>query len=440
MRVMIFLSILFMLVACGGGGSSSGGSSGTSTSICQRSDVNSQIFCALQRDYLWYRDLPASINPDSYSTPSALLQAVVAPQDRYSFILTNQEYQDRFINATFFGYGFSSVRADNNSALHISFVYDNGSAGQNGLRRGDKIIAIEGVSMAEWLSRLDAGTATNDDIYGPNQAGVMRQFVWRKPDGTERSANLIKSEVTTNTVLHRSVAVDGNKRIGYLVFNSFIELSETELEQAFAFFAAEGVNELVLDLRYNGGGLIRVANQLSTQIAQNAVRDKVFVKYQYNDKNTAKNVTTLFALGAGRTVLNLNRVFVLTTSSSCSSSELVINSLSPFIDVVQIGDKTCGKPVGQQPDVIGNYVLFAINFQTVNALGQGEYFSGLQPNCKVTNAIKGDWGVADDPLYAEAIRYIANGRCSDVAVSSASLATQQAAPVLSAPWRVNNEQ
>jgi carboxyl-terminal processing protease len=439
MRALIFLSILTLLVACGGGGSSSGGS-GSTAGICLRSDVNSQVFCAMQRDYLWYRDMPASINPDNYSTPSALVQAVVAPQDRYSFILTRQEYEDRFINATFFGYGFSSVRADNNTALQIAYVYDNGSAGQNGLRRGDKITAIEGVSVAQWLSRLDAGTATNDDIYGPNQAGVMRQFVWRKPDGTERSANFIKSEVTTNTVLHRSVKVDGNKRIGYLVFNSFIALSETELEQAFAFFSAQGVNELILDLRHNGGGLISVANQLSTQIAQNAVRNKVFVKYQYNDKNSAKNITTVFALGAGRTVLNLNRVFVLTTTSSCSSSELVINSLAPFVDVVQIGDKTCGKPVGQQPDVIGNYVLFAINFQTVNALGQGGYFDGLIPNCKVVNSIKGDWGVADDPLYAEAVRYIANGRCSDVAISSASVSSEKPQLQLGAPWLVNNEQ
>jgi len=437
MRTLILCMSLFLLSACGGGGSGST----SETAICQRTDVNSQVFCALQQDYLWYKDLPASINPDSYSSPSALMQAVAAPQDRYSFVLTRQEYEDRFINATFFGYGFSSVRVDNNTALQIAYVYDNGSAAQNGLRRGDKITAIEGIPMAEWLSRLDAGTATSEDIYGPNQAGVMRQFVWRKPDNIERTANFIKSEVTTNTVLHRSVSVQGNKRIGYLVFNTFIELSETELEQAFAFFVTQGVNELILDVRYNGGGLIRVANQLSTQIAQNAVRNKAFVKYQYNDKNTAKNTTTLFALGAGRSVLNLGRVFVLTSPGSCSSSELVINSLTPFVDVVQIGGATCGKPVGQQPAIIGNYVLFAINFQTVNALDQGSYFDGLQPNCPVAERIAGDWGVATDPFYAEAINYIANARCSDVAVSSAAVrAVTKAKPQLAAPWVLNNEQ
>lgn len=451
MRFLIVLATLMGLSACGGGSSDDRSNTGNSN-ICQRSDVNSQIFCALQRDYLWYRDLPTTIDPDSYTSPSALLQAVAAPQDRYSFILTRQEYEDRFINATFFGYGFSSTRADDNTALQIAYVYDDGSAAQNGLRRGDKITEIEGVSMADWLARLDAGTATSEDIYGPNEAGVMRNFVWRKPDGTQRAANFIKSEVTTNTVFHRSVTEQAGKRIGYLVFNTFIELSETELEQAFAEFVSQGVDELVLDLRYNGGGLIRVANQLSTQIARNTVQGQAFLKYRYNDKNTSKNTTTLFALGAGRSALDLDRVMVLTTASSCSSSELVINSLAPFVEVVQIGAATCGKPVGQQPAVIGDYVLFAINFQTVNALDQGEYFDGLLPRCTVADKISGDWGVASDPLYAEAVSFIANGTCSTTASSVSAMAIaspmSNAAvsdvvtrkPILAAPWLLNNEQ
>ena len=435
----LILSMTLMLAACGGG-SDNDLSGNVSTPLCQRSDVNSRLYCAMQQDYLWYRDMPTGVNPDNYSTPGAMLQAVLAPQDRYSFILTRQEYEDRFINATFFGYGFSSVRADNDSALQIAYVYDDGSAAQNGLRRGDKIIEIEGVSVAEWLRRLDAGTATADDIYGPNNAGVVRNFVWRKPDGSTMAADFIKAAVTTNTVLHRSVRQQQDKRIGYLVFNSFIELSETELEQAFSFFAQQNINELVLDLRYNGGGLIRVANQLSTQIASAAVAGQTFIKYRYNDKNSARNTNVLFAAGAGETLLSLDRLFVLTGSGSCSSSELVINSLAPFIDVVQIGEATCGKPVGQQPAPIADYVLFAINFQTVNAQDQGDYFNGLTPECAVSPQIRGDWGIDNDPLYAEALAYISNNRCSDLAVTASALGNKLQAPRLSAPWQQNNEQ
>ncbi|MFT7194429.1 MAG: carboxyl-terminal processing protease, partial [Rheinheimera aquimaris] len=108
MRAIILLLTGCLLCACGGGGNSnSGGNTAAPGNLCQRNDINAQVFCALQQDYLWYRDLPASINPDNYASPSALLQAVAAPQDRYSFVLTAQEYQDRFINATFFGFGFS---------------------------------------------------------------------------------------------------------------------------------------------------------------------------------------------------------------------------------------------------------------------------------------------------------------------------------------------
>ncbi|MGI5309064.1 S41 family peptidase [Rheinheimera sp. WS51] len=402
MRILSLFVMLLTLTSCG--------SSDSNNEL----EINAQVFKALQQDYLWYGDLPSSINAADYNSPQTMLAAVAAPQDRFSFIMTGQEYEDRFINATFFGYGFSAMRIDNDTALQVAYVYDAGSAAQNGLRRGDKIIEIEGVSVADWLKKLDTGLVTEDDIYGPNEAGVVRNFVWRKPNGEQLTSDFIKDQVSTNTVLHRSVVDDDSKRLGYLVFNAFIELSETELEAAFADFSAQGVNELILDLRYNGGGLIRVANQLSAQIAANKVTNKTFVKYQYNDKNWHKNTTTLFSLGAGQTTLNLDRVIILTTEASCSASELVINSLSPFIEVVQIGETTCGKPVGMMPDRIGNYVLMAINFQTVNALDQGDYFDGLNPNCYVSDSITGDWGATDDPLLAEAFYYVRHNQCSNV--------------------------
>lgn len=440
MRIVFTLIALLVLAACGGGSSSSYDNTTIDTPLCQRADTNSRVFCALQQNYLWYRDLPASLNPTSYSSPASLLNAVKAPQDRFSYIVTRQEYEDRFINATYFGYGFAERRVDNNTALQILYVYDDGSAAQNGLRRGDKIIEIQGVSVAEWLARLDAGLASVDDIYGPNEAGVMRNIVWRKPDNTEYAANFVKTNVETNTVLHRSVTSIGNKRIGYLVFNSFIERSEQDLQQAFAEFSAQGVNELILDLRYNGGGYIRVANQLSTQIAYNAVRNQTFITYRYNDKNSSKNTTTRFSLGSATSVLNMERVVVLTTPGTCSASEMVINSLTPFIEVIQIGGTTCGKPIGMQPELINDYVLSAINFQTVNALGQGEYFDGLQPNCPASDSVKGDWGGATDPLFAEALHYINNGRCSNVTVHSVSTMRALNKPQLGAPWALNNEQ
>ncbi|WP_214001125.1 S41 family peptidase [Arsukibacterium sp.] len=439
MNKLLVVCLSLLLAACGGSDSSDDNLD-TNIAECSRNDINSQLYCKLYADYLWYDELKTGVDPLAFSSPSAYLEQVIADRDRYSFVMTEQQYQDRYINAVFFGYGFATQRTDNNSALQVLYVYDAGSAAQQGLRRADKIIEIDGISVAEWLTRLDAGTASNEDIYGPNEEGVVRQFVWRKPDNSERQADFVKGTVSTNTVMHRSVTQVADKTVGYLVFNTFIELSETELEQAFSYFSQQNIDELVLDVRYNGGGLIRVANQLSSHIALPELQGNIFVKYRYNDKNTRKNNNVSFSLGAGRTNLNLPRVFVLTTAGSCSSSELVINALSPFIDVVQIGETTCGKPVGQIPDRVGDFRLFAINFQTVNALDFGDYFDGLSPNCPVTATVTGDWGVSDDPLYAEALAYINNDRCTEVVVSGQNLQQRRIMEPVQPQWLRYDEQ
>lgn len=416
---LVVLASLF-LAACGGSGSS-GSSSGNPTQFTGQNcpstaSANAEAFCLMFRDYLWYSEMPQTINLTQFSSTRDLVRAVSAPHDRFSFTMTTEEYRDRYVNARFFGYGFSHQRIDNNSAMLIRFVYDDGSAAENGLRRGDRVVEVEGRPVAEWFADIDAGRASNDDMFGPNEDGVLRNFVWLKPDGSEHRADFIKREVTTNTVLHRSVINHAGKRVGYLVFNTFIELSELELEEAFSFFRQQSIDELVLDVRYNGGGLIRVANQLLSHIAWPKLQGRVFLEYQYNDKNAAKNSTTLFSLGReGKSFLDLPRLFVLTTEGSCSSSEIVINSLSPYVDVVQIGETTCGKPVGQLPQEFdrGRQMMFAINFQTVNSLGFGDYFDGLMPNCPARETIPGDWGLASEAMLQEALHYVANGACSD---------------------------
>ncbi|MEE2001918.1 S41 family peptidase [Alkalimonas sp. MEB108] len=412
-----------LLIACGGSGSSgsSGSGAGSPTQFSGQNcpstaSANAEAFCLMFRDYLWYREMPQTVNLTQYSSTNQLVQALSAPDDRFSYTMSAEDYESRFIDARFFGYGMSFQVVDNDSALLIRFVYDDGSAAENGIRRGDRITEIEGKSVAQWYADINAGRATNDDMFGTNDDGVMRNFVWSQPDGTVLQSDFIKREVTTNTVLHRSVIEQAGKRVGYLVFNSFIELSETELEQAFSYFKQQNIDELVLDVRYNGGGLIRVASQLASHIAWPTVQGKNFVTFAYNDKNSQKNQTWQFSLGQrGQTFLDLPRVLVLTTPGSCSSSELVINSLTPFVEVVQIGEATCGKPVGQQPEYFDRrrQVMFAVNFQTVNAVGFGDYFDGLMPNCPARATIPGDWGVASEALLQEALHYVANDACSD---------------------------
>lgn len=386
---------------------------------CSAPDANERLYNYLDEDYFWYQDLAASFNPDAHDDIKDALSSLRVSQDRFSFALTTDEYDD-YTQSIFFGYGFSHTATDDNQGLKIRYVYDQGSAAQNGLRRGDTIVAVNGKSMATILAEVDAGTNTLNDVFGPNEDGYSIDVTFEKPDGTSVNAVFSKATITANTVMAtdvKNVDINGtDTKVGYLVFDSFDSRSEQELNTAFNTLANEQIDEMVLDVRYNGGGLIRVANQLSTQIAGDNVQNEVFVKYVHNDKNSGSNQTSYFGLGAGIQKMNLDRVVVLTTGSSCSASEMVINALSPYIEVITVGENTCGKPVGMYPEQICDHYVYAINFQTQNAVNFGDYFDGLAADCPVNDVVTGDWGVDSDPLLAEGLHYLANGSCSANAV------------------------
>ncbi|OYW95775.1 MAG: carboxyl-terminal protease, partial [Alishewanella sp. 32-51-5] len=183
----VFITAALLLSGCGG--SNSAPVEQGTVELCQQTTLNARIGCELERNYLWYRELRKP-NPASFSDPQQYFNASLALRDTYSFMLTEQEYQDRFINAVFFGFGFATQRVDNGAALQLLYVYPQSSAAEQGLKRGDKIVAIEGISVSEWLSGLDNGRYTNEDIYGPNQAGIVRNFVWQQVDGTEQRADV----------------------------------------------------------------------------------------------------------------------------------------------------------------------------------------------------------------------------------------------------------
>ncbi|WP_194755939.1 S41 family peptidase [Aliidiomarina indica] len=398
----------FLLVACGGTESAFTGESPLlNNGQCSVSAQNQRLKTFMERSYLWNTDMPTNVNPNNYNSIYAMLDALRAPQDIFSFILTEQEYRDRFVDAVFFGFGFGRRDNVDEGVIEIRYVYANSPAEQAGLNRGDRITAVENVSMAEWFSRISAGTATFTDVFGPNEDGIERRIDWVEPDGTERSEIVRKTQVETNTVMATERFQVDNKDVGYFVFDSFLQRSEVDLNNAFDQLI--GVDELVIDLRYNSGGLVRVANQLASQAAWNTVENEVFVTFQYNDNFNDQDV--LFNLGPGIERLNVNRVYVLTTQQSCSSSELVINSLDPHIEVVTIGAPTCGKPVGQQPTQICDKIIYAITFQTVNSAGFGDYFDGLPVTCAASDTIVGDWGDSGDPLLATAFHHIENGSC-----------------------------
>ena len=394
---------------------------GTSSSIpyaeCSIPDANQKTYDYFKDDYFWYQDLPDAFHPEAFADVKEAVSYIrgSVDKDRFSFAMTTEEYRD-YQASVFFGYGFSHIQTAERDGLLIRYVYENGSAAEKGLRRGDIIREVDGVSMADILVNVANGSLTLSQVFGANEEGVTIDVKFEKPNGDIESATFKKGKITANTVMAaqvKPITIDGqDKSVGYLVFDSFDNKSEEELNTAFDAFKLVGIDEMVLDLRYNSGGLIRVAKQLSTQIAGDTVEDEIFAKYVHNDKLSSKNRDSLFSLGAGIEKMNLERLIVLTTGGSCSASELVVNSLSPFIEVVVIGESSCGKPVGMYPEEVCDHVVFAINFQTQNATGFGDYFGGLPVDCPVADGVTGDWGVDSDPLLSEGLFYLQNDKCS----------------------------
>ncbi|WP_198679567.1 S41 family peptidase [Aliidiomarina minuta] len=399
--------IIFSLTGC----FSSSSSNDLAGQECSVSQQNRLLISELERDYLWNNELPSNINPDDYAGIRELLSAVTPDQDTFSFIMSRQEYEDIYINASFVGLGFGSLYNTDENVVQVRYVYDDSPADNVGLTRGSRLTQIGERSTEEWFQLVEAGQASWDDAFGPSQEGFELYLEWERVDGTPDDAYLLKQEVDTNTIMAVERFQVADKDIGYFVFDSFINRAAADINSAFD--QMMGVDELVIDLRYNSGGLIRIANQIASQTSWQQVENETFVTYQFNDNY--QDESTLFNLGAGIETLDLDRVVVLTTGASCSASELIVNGLRPFVDVFTVGTTTCGKPVGQYPTEICDDVLFAVNFQSVNADGFGDYFGGLAPTCPATDTVTTDWGDPADPLLAEAFHYLENGQCSATA-------------------------
>lgn len=402
------LSAALLVTACGG---SSGTSAETDSSqqagygTCSVADQNQRFFDYMQEDYFWNEQLPAQIDPENFANLDELLDQLRAPEDRYSYILTDEEYQSLFVTAEYAGFGFSQQQVSNDE-IKLRFVYQDSPAWNAGMRRADSLIAVDGVKTSELLAN-----GSYADALGEAEVGVTRELSWRTPDGREFTETLSKDVVATNSVMGTQVWSLTNQTVGYFTLDSFINRTGADLNQAFDQFQQQNVTDLVIDLRYNSGGLIRYANQAATQAAGINVQGETFIEYRFNEQNSDQNQRVPFSLVDGVEQLDLNGVVLLTTGASCSSSEIIINSLRPHIDVTVIGNATCGKPVGQVPNELCDKVTFAINFETVNSAGEGQYYQGLQPDCPVSDQLVADWGSFNDPLTAAAKHVLENNSC-----------------------------
>lgn len=382
-------------------------------SSCTTTSQNLWVRDQLNTYYYWYQFLPTGVNPSTYSSPEAYLDAVrYRPIDtRYSYITSAAANDAFYSDSQFIGYGFGNQTTT--TEIRVLQVYDDSPASEAGLSRGDRITAVNGQSVEQMVANGTIGSA-----FGLAEIGVATTIDWETQAGERRTARMVKRLVTIPTVsLTRVVDVDG-RRVGYLFFRNFVQPSVAALNDAFAALKAAGANELVLDLRYNGGGLVDVAEHLASLIGGARTNGQVMINWVNNDKIAAQ-FDRISRFTNPEQALDLQRLVVITTRTSASASELVINSLRPYIPVTIVGDTTYGKPVGQRGRQFCSKVLAAVEFALKNANLEGDFFDGIPVDCVAADDYTHQLGDTNEASFAEALRFIRTGACTPRSTSEA---------------------
>ncbi len=377
-----------------------------SFSGCKKDDTgpavveeNEALLEVMDAWYYYYKHMP-DVDASSYETPYDLLEAVrYLPNDRWSYIDTWEKFFAYYNDSKYYGYGFGS--AWSGGKLYVSFVYRKTQMYEQGVRRGWILDAIND-------TKLQPGMSLNQ-MLGSNQAGVTNTFRFIKPDSSTVDLSLSSQEVTINSVVHAEVIERPNHKVGYFMLQNFTSPTVRELDSIFTMFIAENINELVLDLRYNGGGSAGVANYLASMIGGNKVAGKPFTIYSYNDKQAATSDTTHNFMNVNNK-LNIDRLITICTRGTASASELVINSLKPFMPVYIVGNDTYGKPMGSHVWNYDNlYAYVILSFKTKNANGEGDYFDGLAANIYQADDPTRMFGDPEEANLREALKLIEFG-------------------------------
>ena len=369
--------------------------------------------------YYWYRFVP-NVEASRFRSPEEYLDAVrYRPLDTsFSFIASQAETEALYSSSQFVGFGLSTstslIDGGTDVIVRVSQVFPESPAAEAGLLRGDRIVSVGGVTVFSWWQSGRLG-----EMFGPGDIGYRASIVFQHTTGEAVFSSMTKRVVTIPTVSAAEVIEVEGRKVGYLFFRNFVEPSIAALDEAFARFRDAEVSELVLDLRYNGGGLVSVAQHLASLIGGLRTEGQVLGEYFHNERHTSRNMTLRFE--AKEHALALDRVVAITTGASASASELVVNALRPFMPVVTVGGTTYGKPVGQYGIDFCGKTLFPVAFTIRNANGEGDYFGGIAPTCAARDDLDRQIADVEEASLAEALHVIRTGGCSETTASSAKV-------------------
>ncbi len=452
-RTALSATLALVLVSCGGGGSNNnggaiaGGATPTPTPTPTTSAIEEQLAFAeavLDEWYLFPNLLDNTINTADFNDVQAYLDARVAPAraqniDRGFTFATSIEEENALINSGSSGGSFGIRLAYDtvNDRVFILEAFENGNAFQAGMDRGGELLGITSPGGTEELvSTLMAsgGPSAVIDALGPGDAGVTRTLRFAQADGTAITAEITKSDFSLDPVSDRYGALildDGGKQVGYINLRTFIVANASDqLEEAFGTFNAAGITELIIDLRYNGGGLVSVADKFGDLMGAGRV-GQVWSETVLRESKSDENSTEFFQNEAN--AIAPTKIAFIGRGGTASASELVINSMIPYVDpdnIALIGANTFGKPVGQFGFDLEDFDLRirATTFQTNNADGSGEYYSGLAgviPNtCRANDDLFTPLGNTSETSIAQALSFLRGEDCT--AISGGGIQAQSA--------------
>ena len=406
--------------------------------------------------YLWFDEVTDQ-NPANFTTDAAYFNVLMTtettpsgkPKDRFHFTYPTTVWEQLSQAGVQAGYGANFVILAATPPRDVVVAYtEPGSPAATppaSLARGAKLLSIDGVDLVNATDQTSVNTLNAG--LSPQTVGESHTFTVLDEGATvPRTITMVSANVTSTPVqnVHTLTAPNGNL-VGYMLFNDHVATAESELVAAFSQLQSAGVHDLVLDIRYNGGGYLDIASEVAYMIAgAGPTTGQTFELTQFNSKHpivdpvtgTAiapvgfHSTTQGFSTTAGQPLpsLNLARVFVLTTASTCSASESIINSLRGVnIQVIEIGSTTCGKPYGFYPADNCGVTYFSIQFQGINAQGFGNYPDGftpqntvategvLLPGCSVADDFTHALGDSAEGLLASALKLSIDRRMSSAA-------------------------
>ena len=401
-------------------------------------EIQNFIYRGLNYFYLYKEDTPELANDafltnddrnsflESYGSPQDLFDYLKADQDRFSFLTDDYVSLENALSGVTLNNGmeFGLVFYPDGSGDvfgYVRYVLPNSSAASTALQRGDIFNTIDGQQINE----------TNyNDLLAPDTYSIgLATFDGFTITPTGTTIELTKSQITENPIhIAQTLTIEGQK-VGYLMYNAFTRDFDPELNAVFGTFKNQGIDHLILDLRYNGGGSVETAVDLSSMIT-GQFNNQIFYTEQWNQDRQAQYASpglfnTQISNGDVINSLNLDRVYIITSARSASASELVINGLAPYITITQVGDTTTGKfqasfllydaPTPNfsrsQANVNHTYAMLPLVFKTVNAAGSTDYVDGLVPDIeqKENYANLGQLGTITEPLLAETLNQIFPG-------------------------------